>query len=335
MNITVRYENKSYDIHLGNGALKTMGEVADLHRKVMIVTDSGVPGEYVRTVAAQCREPHIFTFPRGEKSKNMDTFCHVLAQMLHAGFTRSDCVVAVGGGVVGDLSGFAASCYMRGVDFYNVPTTLLSQVDSSIGGKTAVDFEGIKNAVGAFYPPKAVFIDPLTLQTLDRRQVSAGLTEAIKMAATSDAALFEKIEKSTDLQKDLPDIIYGALRIKKMVVEEDPKEQGLRKVLNFGHTAGHAVESFCGGELLHGECVAIGMLPMCSAPVQERLENLLTKYGLPVRFKADVQKLLPIMMHDKKMQNGLVQTVFVPQIGSFSFRQMTPQEILTRMENAG
>lgn len=334
MKITVSYENKSYDIHLSNGALQTMADHANLDRKVMIVTDSGVPVEYVETVAKQCKEPHIYTFPQGEQSKTVQTYCNVLSEMLHADFTRSDCVVAVGGGVVGDLSGFAASCYMRGVDFYNVPTTLLSQVDSSIGGKTAVDFEGIKNAVGAFYPPKAVFIDPTTLKTLDRRQVSAGLAEAIKMAATCDEALFRKIEQSNDLEKDLPDIIYGALNIKKRVVEEDPKEQGLRKVLNFGHTAGHAVESYHAGALLHGECVAVGMLPMCSDEVRVRLSAVLKKYNLPVRFDGETAQLLSALTHDKKMKDGAVQAVYVPEIGQFIFTQMTPQEILQRMEGA-
>lgn len=332
MKITVSYESKTYDIHLGNGVLQTMLSHANLNRKVMIVTDSGVPTEYVQTVAKQCKEPHIYTFPQGEQSKTIETFCKVLSEMLHADFTRSDCVVAVGGGVVGDLSGFAASCYMRGVDFYNVPTTLLSQVDSSIGGKTAVDFEGIKNAVGAFYPPKAVFIDPTTLKTLDNRQVSAGLTEAIKMAATCDESLFCKIEESEDLEKDLPDIIYGALSIKKRVVEEDPKEQGLRKVLNFGHTAGHAVESYYAGKLLHGECVAVGMLPMCSDEVRVRLSTILQKYRLPVSFDGDANTLISTLSHDKKMKNGAVQAVYVPKIGQFTFTQMTPQEIVQRME---
>ncbi len=256
MIVPVKTDTWDYDIVLEPGALGRAGELLNLRRRVLIVTDSGVPERYAECVAAQCEKAVTVTVPQGEKSKCFDELQHILKAMLDNSFTRGDCVVAVGGGVVGDLSGFAASCYMRGVDFYNIPTTLLSQVDSSIGGKTAIDFEGVKNIVGAFYQPRKVIIDPEVLSTLSRRQLMAGLCEAIKMAATSDAELFSLIERSTELTADLPEIIYRALMIKKKVVELDPRETGLRKILNFGHTIGHAVESFNGGRLLHGECVA-------------------------------------------------------------------------------
>lgn len=169
---------------------------------------------------------------------------------------------------------------MRGVDFYNIPTTLLSQVDSSIGGKTAIDFGGVKNIVGAFYQPKKVIIDPEVLETLSRRQLMAGLAEAIKMAATNDAELFELIENSAGLRPIFRDHLPRAV-IKKNVVVQDPRETGLRKVLNFGHTIGHAVESFNAGKLLHGECVALGMIPMSGDNAAARIKSVLEKYGLP------------------------------------------------------
>ena len=314
------------------GAIKKAGELLNLNRRVLVVTDSGVPAQYAETVAAQCGEAVIVTIPQGEQSKCFDELRHLLSEMLDKSFTRGDCVVAVGGGVVGDLSGFAASCYMRGVDFYNIPTTLLSQVDSSIGGKTAIDFGGVKNIVGAFYQPKKVIIDPEVLETLSRRQLMAGLAEAIKMAATNDAELFELIENSADLTADLPQIIYRALMIKKNVVEQDPRETGLRKVLNFGHTIGHAVESFNAGKLLHGECVALGMIPMSGDNAAARIKSVLEKYGLPSKIGQSAEELMPFLKHDKKMASDGIAAVIVDEIGSFRLCRMSADEILSRLE---
>ncbi len=334
MIVPVKTDTWDYDIVLEPGALKRAGELLDLKRRVLIVTDSGVPAQYAETLAAQCGSAVTVTAPQGEKSKCFDELQSILKAMLDSSFTRGDCVVAVGGGVVGDLSGFAASCYMRGVDFYNIPTTLLSQVDSSIGGKTAIDFGGVKNIVGAFYQPKKVIIDPEVLSTLSRRQLMAGLCEAIKMAATSDAELFSLIERSTDLTADLPEIIYRALMIKKQVVELDPRETGLRKVLNFGHTIGHAVESFNEGRLLHGECVALGMLPMSAAAPRARLKAVLEKYAVPTEIEQSAEELLPYLMHDKKMAADGISAVVVDEIGSFRLCRMSAQEILSRLEGA-
>lgn len=332
MIVPVKTDTWNYDIVLEPGAIKNAGELLNLNRRVLVVTDSGVPAQYAETVAAQCSEAVIVTIPQGEHSKCFDEFRHLLSEMLDKSFTRGDCVVAVGGGVVGDLSGFAASCYMRGVDFYNIPTTLLSQVDSSIGGKTAIDFGGVKNIVGAFYQPKRVIIDPEVLETLSRRQLMAGLAEAIKMAATNDAELFELIENSADLTADLPQIIYRALMIKKSVVEQDPRETGLRKVLNFGHTIGHAVESFSAGKLLHGECVALGMIPMSGDNAAARIKSVLEKYGLPSKIGQSAEELMPFLKHDKKMASDGIAAVIVDEIGSFRLCRMSADEILSRLE---
>ncbi|MBR4868020.1 MAG: 3-dehydroquinate synthase, partial [Clostridia bacterium] len=182
---------RSYDIVIRRGVLHQASEFLQLDRKVLIVTDDGVPAEYAQTVAAQCADPLVVTLPQGESTKCMASFEQLCRAMLEHGFTRTDCVVAVGGGVMGDLAGFAAASFMRGIDFYNIPTTLLSQVDSSIGGKVAIDLDGVKNCIGAFYQPKKVLIDPNTLLTLDPRHIAAGLAEAVKMAATFDKDLFE------------------------------------------------------------------------------------------------------------------------------------------------
>ena len=334
MIVPVKTDTWDYDIVLESGALGRAGELLNLRRRVLIVTDSGVPGRYAECIAAQCEKAVTVTVPQGEKSKCFDELQHILKAMLDNSFTRGDCVVAVGGGVVGDLSGFAASCYMRGVDFYNIPTTLLSQVDSSIGGKTAIDFEGVKNIVGAFYQPKKVIIDPEVLSTLSRRQLMSGLCEAIKMAATSDEELFSLIERSSDLTADLPQIIYRALMIKRSVVELDPRETGLRKILNFGHTIGHAIESFNEGRLLHGECVALGMLPMSETHPRARIKALLEKYGVPTEIEQSPEELLPYLMHDKKMAADGISAVVVEEVGSFTLCRMSAGEILSRLEGA-
>ena len=189
--IRMELGKNSYCIELQRGNLEKAGELLNLNRKVMIITDEGVPEIYAKTIASQSKEAYIKVVPCGEGSKSFETTKEILTEMLGHQFSRKDCVVAVGGGVVGDLSGFVASLYMRGIDFYNVPTTVLSQVDSSIGGKTAVNLAGIKNIVGAFYQPKAVLIDPDTLNTLSKRQIVNGLIEAIKMGATNDKELFD------------------------------------------------------------------------------------------------------------------------------------------------
>lgn len=324
MIIPVKTGIGEYNIYLERGFLAKAGRVLNLDRSVLIVTDSGVPEIYTETIAEQCKNPVIVIIPKGEASKNFENFKMLLTQMVKEGFTRTDCVVAVGGGVVGDLAGFVASSFMRGVDFYNIPTTVLSQVDSSIGGKVAIDFCGYKNIVGAFYPPKAVIIDPETLKTLDERQVSNGLAESVKMALTCDKELFSLFEKD-GLDIDL--VIEKSLKIKKSVVEEDEKEQGLRKVLNFGHTLAHAVESQSNlSDIYHGEAVAIGMIPMCSEEVRERLLSVLKKLNLPTEFPIDKERVIEAVSHDKKADGSDITVITVPEIGNFEMKKISLEE---------
>jgi 3-dehydroquinate synthase len=327
MTLACTTKQGNYDIVIGRGVLGHAGAELDLDRKVLVVTDSGVPAIYADTVLAACREGVRFVLPQGEASKNLDNWQAVLGTLLDHGFTRSDAVVAVGGGVVGDLAGFAAAAYMRGIDFYNIPTTLLSQLDSSVGGKTGVDFGGVKNLVGAFKQPRKVLIDPDCLKTLSARQLHEGLAEGIKMAATSDAALFNLIADTDDLERDLEAILEAALRIKRDVVAADTDEKGLRRVLNFGHTVGHAIEAAAGGALFHGECVAAGMLYFCSAEARSRLLPVLRKYGLPTRDPFDPDTLLSYIVHDKKASGSEITCVFVEEIGRFEFRKLSPEQI--------
>jgi 3-dehydroquinate synthase len=327
MTLLVNLGELSYDIVIERGSLQKASSYLNLDRKVLIITDSGVPSEYAETIKSQCKNGYIVTIPQGEKSKNFDNYKMLLEKLCEYSFTRTDAVVAVGGGVCGDLSGFVASSYMRGIDFYNIPTTLLSQLDSSIGGKVAIDLNGIKNIVGAFYQPKKVIIDIDTLKTLDKRQFSAGLCEGIKMAATFDKELFELIEKTDNIEKDIDEIIEKSLKIKRDVVEKDPKEKNLRKVLNFGHTIGHAVESYEMGRLLHGECVAIGMIPFSSKEVANRLIPVLKKYNLPYEINVPSDELYNFITHDKKSFGSKITVIECKEIGTFEMNCIEITEI--------
>lgn len=319
MIVPVKTRFGGYDVVIERGILNSANRHLNLKRKVLVVTDSGVPEEYSRIISDMAEESLVLVIPEGESSKNIDNYKMILEALVCADFTRSDCIVAVGGGVVGDLAGFTAATYMRGIDFYNVPTTVLSQVDSSVGGKTAIDFSGYKNTVGSFYPPKCVIIDPDTLKTLDARQVSNGLCEALKMAATCDSELFSFFEKG-DVTDNICEIITRSIKIKRKIVESDERETGLRRVLNFGHTLGHAIESN-NSELLHGECVGIGMLYMCSLPVRERIKNALIKLGLPVTSGVSFDKISDAVIHDKKSSGDTITTVYVDEIGSYEFKE--------------
>lgn len=350
MIIDVNIPLHEYKVVIEKGVLKKAAKECDLNRKVLIVTDDGIPLQYAETLAAQCKESVIKVLPHGEATKNSDSFLLLEKTMLENDFSRKDCVVALGGGVVGDLSAFSAACFMRGIDFYNFPTTVLSQVDSSVGGKTGIDFMGVKNIIGAFYQPKRVIIDPDVLSSLSERQIANGLTEALKMAATFDASLFEEFEKAdsfTDL--DLVHIISRSIEIKADVVEKDEKEAGLRKVLNFGHTLGHGIEVSVADMplkkidkdtkydtdepgLLHGECVGLGMLAMCDEKVKGRIENVLSKLSISSKANFDFDKALDAIMHDKKKSNDAITTVYVKEIGTYELTDMKKDELSDRLK---
>ncbi|MBE6792312.1 MAG: 3-dehydroquinate synthase [Ruminococcaceae bacterium] len=332
MVISLRLPAGGYDITVERGCLQKAGALFNLNRRVLVVTDSGVPAAYAETVAAQCQTPVVVCIPQGEESKTVAWWEHLCRKMLENGFDRTDCVVAVGGGVVGDLSGFAAAAYMRGIDFYNIPTTVLSQVDSSIGGKVAVDLGSIKNIVGAFHQPKGVLVDPDVLDTLPARQIANGLAEAVKMALTFDADLFALFETVNPLDH-IEEIIIRSLQCKKAVVEEDEREGGVRRVLNFGHTVGHAIESTTGlSTFYHGECVALGMLPMCSDAVRARLLPVLKKLNLPTDYAGNAAALMQAAAHDKKYSGNTVTVVTVSTVGSYALEKWTPAQLTARME---
>ena len=326
MTLHVQLETSGYDVVVEHGLLRKANEHLDLNRRVLVVTDTGVPAEYAETVASMCADGVLCTVKMGESSKSLAGFETLLQTMLDHNFSRKDCVVAVGGGVVGDLAGFAASAYMRGVDFYNIPTTLLSQIDSSIGGKTAINFGGVKNSVGAFYQPKKVLIDPDLLKTLPPRQIANGLAEAVKVALTSDKDLFALFEDE-DVDGHLDEIILRSLNIKKAVVEQDEKEAGLRRVLNFGHTIGHGIESSA-GDLYHGECVALGMLPLCGDTIRPRVVDVLKKCNLYREMEYDWKSIAEAAFHDKKANGNAVTVIAVNEVGAFEMKTMTCDAVI-------
>lgn len=322
MKLTMRLGADSYDIVIKRGALDNLGQLTDLaNRKVFIVTDTGVPIQYAETVKAQCADGSIFVVPQGEASKSIKVYTTVLQAMLEFGMTRADLVVAVGGGVVGDMAGFAAATYMRGIQFISCPTTTLSQFDSSIGGKVAVDLGETKNIVGAFWQPKLVVIDPDVLATLPRRQFVNGLAEALKMSLIADPELFAIFENDDPFEK-IEEVIYHSLVIKKNIVERDAREQGDRAALNFGHTLGHGIEAVRGIRgrrtrgFYHGECVALGMLPMIEDPkLKKRVRAVYRKLGLPLRCSYNQAEALEAMRHDKKTRGGKIRLVKLPGLG--------------------
>lgn len=322
MLIHVNLTQNSYDIIVEHGCLGRSSRYLKLDRKVLIVTDSGVPSEYAKCIAKSCMAPYIEVVTQGESSKSIENWEKLLKKMIEYGFTRTDCVVAVGGGVVGDLAGFVAASYMRGVDFYNVPTTLLSQVDSSVGGKVAVNVGQIKNIVGTFYQPKAVLIDLDVLSTLPSRQISNGLAESLKMALTSDKSLYE-VFRDGDAFEQLDRIVEDSLKIKIGIVEKDEKETSLRRVLNFGHTLGHGIEAQSGlSGLYHGECVALGMIPMCGDELRDEVKGILKRLNLPTSFDGDLDVISEYVSHDKKCDGSYISVVTVDHPGSYTIEKI-------------
>lgn len=334
MKLHMNLDIHSYDIIQERGSLKHLHKYADLNHKIMIISDDHVPQEYIDTVASQCQECVIHIVKHGEQAKSFPVFEAICADLLKHHFSRKDMIIALGGGVVGDLSGYAAASYMRGISFIQIPTTTLSQIDSSIGGKVAINLNGVKNVIGAFYQPKLVLIDPETLKTLPRRHYVNGLVEALKAGLIYDASLFNLFENG-DIDKDIDEIIAKALYVKKAVVEQDEKEQGLRKILNFGHTIGHAIEADNHLQnLYHGECVALGMPYFIGDQMlRERTLAVCRKMGLPDKVQPNHENWLSIMRNDKKADHDKIDTVWVNRIAHAEIRQMNLSDIAKLLED--
>lgn len=303
-------------------------------KKVCIITDETV-GSYYLNEVKEAIEPIAeklidFSIKPGEKSKNLNTVYNLYEILIQEHFDRESVLFALGGGVVGDLTGFVAATYLRGIDFVQLPTSLLAQVDSSIGGKTGVDFKGYKNMVGSFYQPQQVIINIKTLDTLDKEQFYAGMAEIIKHAIIKDKTFLDwlEAEKLNILSKDkntLAEMIYKSCLIKKDIVEKDEKEQNIRALLNFGHTVGHAIEKIFDFKWLHGECVAVGMVVASYISFKrsligdkdfKRVEQIIKDYKLPIRISGlSPNKIIEVTKLDKKVKSSVLHFVLVEEVG--------------------
>ncbi len=345
MEITV-HTSDSYRIKVERGLIDRVGECAsEIYKpcKVLIVTDSHVSPLYVQRVADSLREygyePGGFTFPAGEPSKQLETIQNIYLCLAEHGYTRSDFIVALGGGVTGDMAGFAAATYLRGIGYIQVPTSLLAQIDSSVGGKTAVDLPQGKNLVGAFWQPRMVLIDPNTLDTLSPYYFADGMAEAIKYGCIMSRSLFDMI-KSGDMQKpeNLDSMICQCIDIKRKLVEKDEFDTCERMLLNFGHTFGHALEKLYGfNKLSHGQAVGIGMVLVTHASEKagatkkgtaKEIEKVLKKYTLPVNDEMPIEKIVEATAMDKKGSGKNIKLVLLGEIGKASLFEMERTDLL-------
>ncbi|WP_442760942.1 3-dehydroquinate synthase [Paucilactobacillus nenjiangensis] len=333
--VDVNLTDKNYTVLIENGLLARIGELVAAHwqpRQIALITDTNVGPLYsakvISKLSKQNFQVHEYVVPAGESSKSWEVASELASKMAADHFTRTDAVIALGGGVMGDLAGFLASTYMRGIDFIQIPTSLLAQVDSSVGGKTAIDLGEAKNIIGTFYQPDAVFIDPETLDTLSDRYVAEGYGEIVKTAALDSVDfwnLIETIDSIADIRGHATELSQRSIGYKAKIVMEDEKEAGNRALLNFGHTMGHAIELLAHGDLAHGEAVSIGMTHimqvfeehgMADAGITATIKERFAAVGLPTDSDllftdAFYEKIL----NDKKNRNGTLNLVYVKTFG--------------------
>lgn len=336
--LTVNYEKKPcYDIVFSQSFDELGEELAELaltERKLCIITDSNVEPLYADSILAcakaHCKKAVVFSFPAGEQSKTLDTVKEVYKFLIEEGFDRKDMLIALGGGVVGDLTGFVAATYLRGIGFIQIPTTLLAQADSGIGGKTGVDFDGYKNMVGAFHMPKLVYMNVSVLKTLEERQYYSGFAEIMKHGLIKDHLFYEwLLDNMYEIcDRDpavLEEMVMKSCTVKKMVVEKDPTEKGDRALLNFGHTIGHAIEKAKNFELYHGECVALGCVAaayiswkheLLSMDEYYEIRDMFVPFNLPISIDGiDPKEVLALTKSDKKMEAGTIKFVLLKKVG--------------------
>lgn len=350
--LTVLYDKKPcYDIVFARSFDGLWEELAALgceKKKICVVTDGKVDqlygGAVLEALAGKCLKAAKYAFPEGEASKTLDTVRELYRFLIAEGFDRSDMLLALGGGVVGDVTGYTAATYLRGVDFIQVPSTLLAQADSSIGGKTGVDFDGYKNMVGAFKMPRLVYMNLALLRTLEDRQYFSGFAEVMKHGLIKDALFYEwLIEKMYEIcERDmdvLEEMLIRSCTVKKLVVEKDPTERGERSLLNFGHTIGHAIEKAKGFALCHGECVALGAVAaaylswkreLLSMEEYYEVRDMFVPFFLPISVEdIDPEEILRLTKSDKKMESGKVKFVLLKKIGKAVVdHSVTDEEIL-------
>ena len=351
-NITVNLKSRAYEIAIAPGAIKDSKKILAPYvqdKKCFIISDSNVFPLYGKQAISELKNANgiiagQFIFPAGEKSKTLSTVEQIYSTAIGAGLDRSSTIIALGGGVVGDIAGFVAATYMRGIDFIQIPTSLLAMVDSSVGGKTGVDLPEGKNLIGAFWQPKFVLIDPKTLDTLPEREVKGGLAEVVKYGIILDHYFFDELKKNVEKINTLDTEFYSKIisrscNLKAKIVEEDECEGGIRAILNYGHTFGHAIETVAGfGNFIHGEAVAIGMLMAaelaCSMNIMKREElqriiELCEELNLPSSANGiDPNLIFEAMAKDKKTKNGKINFILPEKIGKVTIMADIEKKII-------
>ena len=347
MELIVDLKERSYPIIIEKGLIDKISEkVKNVYKgkKIFILTDENINKYYGKKVVSALSEyfdVKLVSLKAGEETKNFNTLPMVYNELLDFNLTRSDLIITLGGGVIGDLGGFVASSYLRGIDFIQVPTSLLAQVDSSVGGKVAVDLERGKNLVGSFYHPKAVLIDPEVLNTLDNRFFIDGMAEVIKYGCIKDKMFFEflyEMENNSDVIDNMERVIHKCCDIKRIVVESDEKDKGERMLLNFGHTLGHAIEQYYNyTKYTHGEAVAIGMYEITKISeakgltvkgTAERIKEILIKYNLPYKMDVNIEEILDTINLDKKKLGKSLNLIILKEIGNSEIYKTTTEFLI-------
>jgi 3-dehydroquinate synthase len=313
--VQIKSKSKNYEIIIKNQLLNNISEFLDLNKSYVIITESMIPKTYVETIKNQLKNVYVITFKNGENSKNYESYIDIIRQLKKMNIKKDACLIGLGGGVVTDMTGFVGSTYLRGVDHILIPTTLLAQVDAAIGGKTGINFDGIKNMIGTFYQPQKVLIDPQTLNTLSNRHFNSGIAEVIKYGLIGSKQIINMLEDKSFI-KHIDSIIHQSILIKKHYIEIDEFDKNQRHILNFGHTLGHAYESYYQyDKYLHGEAVAIGMLRMIDDSIlRSRLLNIYDKFNLPFQDHLEINQLMPYISKDKKGSNHHIDIILLEEI---------------------
>lgn len=315
---------KPYDVIIEADSLK---KTVIEHRPLTLITDSGVPRSYIETMEQYHGIDLKLSVDEGEASKSLDTYARLIESMQKDHFPREGSVIALGGGMINDLAGFAAATYKRGVHLYLVPTTLTAMVDAAIGGKFAVNTALAKNSIGTFYTPEKVIADPFTLETLPRKNLAEGMAEVIKIALARDASFFSQLEKKHPAFNN-PEMLERAVYLKKELVEKDPFDKKERRLLNLGHTFAHALETMHGYTYTHGECVAEGLRIISNGTVyEERLYHLLSAYGLKQRIPWTADKLMQHIAHDKKTDRDHIDIPLVKKVGKGFIERFKTEDV--------
>ncbi|MGE4379233.1 MAG: 3-dehydroquinate synthase [Candidatus Izemoplasmatales bacterium] len=315
MKLTVKSNRFNYDVIIERNLLDQIEKWIDVKKAYAVISDDNIPKEIINKVISKLNNYMFIEFPEGEKSKSIEQYSRIINLLIDNGVNKDINIIALGGGVTGDLVGFISSTLYRGVNLIQIPTTLLSQIDSSIGGKVAINMDNVKNSVGNIYPPSLVLIDPETLNSLPDRHFNNGMAEMIKYGMIYSRELFDFI-KNKNVKENIDKLIYECLKIKKYYVEIDEFDNDSRYILNFGHTYGHAYEAYYNfDKYLHGEAISLGMIKTTSKNIKEELISVLKKFSLPTEDNAEQKELIKYIKRDKKSKGESIKMVFVDQIG--------------------